>query len=412
MKRFLFMLTSILLIFAMLVPMAGCANDEESESGSYSESVLESASASETIREQQKAQESHKDVDPSTLKPGQSVTDEALTAKTYNLSTKNNSIRFIGRSQWMTGGIQFDHSASGIEFQGFMTGALKLTASTTADTTYYTVFIDGKRVEERFSTKGDNKTITIANFSGKYFHTVKILKQSEERWTRTVIKSIQMTGYMMSAPQQRKYQIEVLGDSLTTGYGNLGKKGEGNAQGGNTPLKQDATKSYGFLAAEALNADCSIVAWSGIGLDESYTDVSFGDYYSKYAYNRNKTIEYKYDRAPDVLVIHLGANDSTNSKTTKAGFIQKGKDLINMIRKGYGKNMPIIWAYDPDEGVPQYIKEVLDSFGGESSNLYMLELEWQSKDEYWGASGHPSEAAHKKHGELLANLIKSKNLLK
>ena len=313
----------------------------------------------------------------------------------------------------MNGGIQFDHSASGFEFQGFMTGALKLTANTDADTTYYTVYIDGKRVNERFSTKGSNKTITIANFTGNYFHTVKVLKQSEERWTRTLIKEISMTGYMVGTPEQREYHIEVLGDSLTTGYGNLGKKSEGNAQGGNTPLKQDATKSYGFVAAEALNADCTIVAWSGIGLDKTYTDgVSFGAYYQKHAYNRNSSDTYKYGRAPDVLVIHLGANDTTNKATTRAGFVQKGKDLINMIRKGYGKDMPIVWAYDPDEGVPTYIKEVLDSFGGESKGLYMLELEWQSKDSYWGASGHPSEAAHKNHGELLAELIKSKKLLK
>ena len=421
MKKILLAFTSIILIIAMLLPMAGCSADDNSDaSGSSSESfeqltqivteALESEEE-ETTEKKTTAKKTTAKKTETTLKPGVTVAKEALKAKTYKLSEKNNSFRFIGRSRVISNGIQFDHSASGIEFHGYMTGDVKLTVDTAADSTYYTIFIDGKRADTRLSTKGNNKTITIANFKGNYYHTIKILKQTEERWSRTVLKELSMTGYLLSAPEQRKYHIEVLGDSLTTGYGNLGKKGEGNAQGGNTPLKQDATKMYGFLAAEALNADCTVVAWSGIGLDKSYTGTSFGNYYKKYAQNRNSDA-YTYGRAPDVLVIHLGANDSTNKETTKAGFVKKGKELIEMIRKGYGKNMPIIWAYDPNEGVPDYIKEVLDSFGGEAKGLYMLKLEWQSKNEYWGASGHPSEAAHKKHAELLVNLIKSKNLLK
>lgn len=423
MKKILLSLISVALIIAMLLPMAGCAADDDANaSDSSAESfgnltqivteALESEDEKETETEKKTtAKKTTAKKTETTLKPGVTVAKETLKAKTYKLSEKSSSFRFIGRSRFISNGIQFDHSASGIEFHGYMTGDVKLTVDTAADSTYYTIFIDGKRADTRLSTKGNNKTITIASFKGNYYHTIKILKQTEERWSRTVLKELSMTGYLLSAPAQRKYHIEVLGDSLTTGYGNLGKKGEGNAQGGNTPLKQDATKMYGFLAAEALNADCSVVAWSGIGLDKSYTGTSFGDYYKKYAQNRNSD-PYTYGRAPDVLVIHLGANDSTNKATTKEGFVKKGKELIEMIRKGYGKNMPIIWAYDPNEGVPNYIKEVLNSFGGESSKLYMLELEWQSKNEYWGASGHPSEAAHKKHAELLVNLIKSKNLLK
>ena len=74
--------------------------------------------------------------------------------------------------------------------------------------------------------------------------------------------------------------------------------------------------------------------------------------------------------------------------------------------------MPIIWAYDPDEGVPVYIQEILDYFGGEEKGLYILELEWHSKDELWGASGHPGIKAHELHADLLVELIKKKKILK
>ena len=428
MKKFYLSLMSILLVLAMLFSLSGCATaDVVSESGSVSSDTVsgsgdgsEQSKESETkkpAQESAKKEESESDKKTTakqeeTLVPGKTLAKETLTKKTYDLSQAQTGIRLIGRSHKVHDGISFDHSASGIEFHGYMTGDLKLTVNSWRDTTYYTVFVDGKRVDSRLSSLGDAVVLNIASFTGNYYHTVKILKQSEEVWTLTTLRKLEMTGYLLKAPEARKYHIEVLGDSLTTGYGNLGNSSIGNAQGGNTPLMQDATQSYGFLAAEALNADCSIVAWSGVGLDVSYTGTSFGDYYKKQAMHRSNDELYTYKRAPDVLVIHLGANDSTNSRTTRAGFVAKGKALINDIRKGYGKDMPIIWAYDPDEGVPDYIKEVLDSFGGESAGLYILELEWHSTGAYWGASGHPSKLAHQKHSELLVDLIKKKNLLK
>lgn len=417
---------SVLLVLAMLFPLAGCASDADYESGSSSATLSQTEgepTQSDTPDKEKPSADDDDGEEESTNKkttakqevelvPGKTTTTEKLVSKSYDLSQAQTGIRLIGRSHRVHDGISFDHSASGIEFHGYMTGDLKLTVNSWRDTTYYTVFVDGKRVDSRLSSKGDDVVLNIASFTGNYYHTVKILKQSEEVWTLTTLRRLEMTGYLLKAPEARKYHIEVLGDSLTTGYGNLGDKSIGNSQGGNTPLMQDATQSYGFLAAEALDADCSIVAWSGVGLDVSYTGTSFGDYYKKQAMHRSNDELYEYKNVPDVLVIHLGANDSTNSKTTRSGFVAKGKALINDIRAGYGKDMPIVWAYDPDEGVPDYIKEVLNSFGGESAGLYILELEWQSKNEYWGASGHPSKLAHQKHAELLVELIKKNNLLK
>ena len=317
--------------------------------------------------------------------------------------------KLIGSTKIIADGVLCDHPASGIEFRGFMTGDVNLLISVDGDN-YFTVYIDGERVPERLYPR--SSSVKIASFEGNRFHTVRVLKQSESVWTRSTINGIEITGELFDSPKQRKHLIEVLGDSLTTGFGNLGVKGEGSAQGGNTPHKEDATQTYGFIAAEILDADCTIVAWSGIGLNLSYVSAIYGDYYKRYSYHRNREgDDYKFDNAPDLLVIHLGANDSTNKQTKREDFIRKGKELISFIFEGYKKEIPIIWAYDPDEGVPNYIREILDYFGGEEKGFYMLELEWHSKDELWGASGHPGIKAHQKHAELLVDLIKEKNLL-
>ncbi|MBE6534368.1 MAG: hypothetical protein E7678_05310 [Ruminococcaceae bacterium] len=344
------------------------------------------------------------------LKAGETVTDALLTKRVYSASQMSEKVRLIGRTKFISDGILCDHPASGIEFQGFMSGELYLLISCDGDN-YFTVYIDGKRCPERLYPR--STSVKLASFEGNCFHTVKILKQSESVWTRSTINGIELTGELISPPKPRDILIEVLGDSLTTGFGNLGVKGEGSAQGGNTPHKEDATQTYGFLASEMLNADCTIVAWSGIGINKGCVSAVFGEYYKRYSYHRNRDGDYyAFDHAPDLIVIHLGANDSTNKETKREDFVQKAKEFITYLRAGYKKEMPIIWAYDPDEGVPEYIQEVLDYFGGEEKGFYILELEWHSKDEMWGASGHPGLKAHKKHAEILVDFIKKNNILK
>ena len=344
------------------------------------------------------------------LEAGVSATDTPLEKKTYLASEMEGKVKLIGRTKFISDGILCDHPASGIEFRGFMTGDVDLLIDVDGDN-YFTVYIDGVRCPERLYPR--SSCVNLATFEEKRFHTIRILKQSESVWTRSTIKGIEIVGELIDPPAARPFLIEVLGDSLTTGFGNLGVKGEGSAQGGNTPHKEDATQTYGFLAAEELGADCTIVAWSGIGLNLSYVSAIYGDYYKRYSYHRNREgDDYTFDRAPDLLVIHLGANDSTNKQTKHEDFINKAKELITFLHKGYKKKIPIIWAYDPDEGLPQDIEKALDYFGGEKNGFYMLELEWHSKDELWGASGHPGIKAHEKHARLLADLIKSKNLLK
>ena len=396
----------------------------ESESESATESESESATESETkaetetepIDENYGKLEYFTNLSIDQLVAGVTETSAKLVKKTYNLSKANASmVRVLGRAQLLKSSMMCDHSAAGFEVQGFMTGEVVMTATSVGDT-YYTVYIDGVRVAERVQVKDRKLRVTIAKFEGTKFHTIKVLKQSESAWSKSYIETLTFEGALLDKPQNRKLTIEVLGDSLTTGYGNLGVRSEGNAQGGNTPLKQDATQSYGFLAAEKLNADCNIVAWSGVGLDIGWTHASFDVYYERHNFHRESKVAYDYSmQAPDVLIVHLGANDFTyerdNNSADKSKFVEKGIKLVEDIRKGYGKNMPVIWAYDPDEGVPHYIQQISEHFGGEANGFYILELEWQSTDEYWGASGHPSVAAHEKHAQMIVDLIKEKNIL-
>ena len=346
--------------------------------------------------------------------PGKTQATTTLKDRTYNLGNASDRsyFRVVGRAGYTDTGILFDHCANVLEFQGYMTGELKLNANSSGsdkyEWTYLTVYIDGERVDQRFVIEGSNKTITLANFEGNYFHTVRIVKQTEIANSDSRLKNIIMTGYLTKAPEERKYYIEFFGDSLTAAYGNIGKPGNSNA---GSSLHQDGTKSYAFIASEALGADCSILAKSGVGLQTGYSSNPFMHYFEKNSYVRgNDKFNFTVARVPDIVVIHLGANDSTHT-TTKSQFINRAKELIDYLQDGYGKEMPVIWAYDPSECVSiSWMNEVLNSYGGSAKGYYLLELEWRSIGA--GAGGHPSAKAHEKHAELLVNLIKKHNLLK
>lgn len=412
-KRILSAISFALALITLLSCAVGCTSimDIGTGSESYSESlsdiITDIVTEKNTEKKTTKKTTAKKETQPI---PGKSTTKVNLVNKTYDLSQKNQAFKIVGRAKYTSTGIMFDHCAVALEFQGYMTGDLKLTASSAGNDgrTYYTVFIDGKRVDKRFLIDGIDQTITLATFSGKYFHTVRIIKQTEPSNSDSRLKKLTMTGYLTKAPENRKYYIEFYGDSLTAAYGNIGKPGYSNA---GSSEWQDATQSYAFLASEALNADCSILAMSGVGVDKGWCSHPFMYYFSKYSYKRgDEAFNFQGARVPDVVVIHLGANDITRG-TTKSNFIKNGKELIDYIRNGYGKNMPIIWAYDPSEQVPdEWRLEVLNHYGGEAKGLYSLKLEWRSIGA--GAGGHPSVKAHEKHAELLVDLIKKKNLLK
>lgn len=418
--------TSFLLCVVMLFSLFSCAADGDSaQSGSQSDTSAYTDRASESLdksTDKPKPNSEEKKTDAPTSKPTEKETDpipgktkatKALTAKNYtfaNMSKTDQSFfKFIGRVKPSSDGLIFDNSCATLEFQGFMTGEVSLNVTAKSGSygfAYFTVYLDGVRLSERFYVKGNNQKITIANFSGNYFHTVKIVKQTEFKWALSTIQSLDFKGYLIEAPAEKEYYIEFLGDSLTTAYGNIGKPGD---TPDDSPKFQDGTKSYAYLFAESVDADYSMISRSAAGLSQCWSNSPIIDYYKAFSKDRSsEAFDTKTARKPDLIVLHLGANDYNVGGSNKTNFVTRGKELINYFRSSYGTDIPIIWAYDPNEGFPDKVKEIMNSFGGESKGYYTLSLGWSER----GAGGHPSANEHAKHATKLAELVKQKNLLK
>lgn len=426
MKRRFLAIVSLILCVASMLSSVGCSIDDggdssESATDAYSESITESLKKTEkkTEKKTNKKTTAKKETE---LIPGVSTTKENLTSKTYNfanMSLINQSyFKFLGRTKVSQDGLIFDTSCATLEFQGYMTGDVVIEIQTKKNHDYgnsfFTVYIDGKRSETRFEV-GSNKTakLTIASFTGKYFHNIKIVKQTEFKWSLATVKSLEIKGILSKAPKEKELYVEFFGDSLTAAYGNIGKAGVSN---GDSPKYEDGTQSYAYIFANAIGADYSMMSRSAAGINQCWSNSPIIDYHKKFSKDRSsEAFDIANARKPDLIVIHLGANDYNVarekdgiSNSEKRAFVDGGKKLINYLNDGYGKDIPIIWAYDPNEGFPTEVKEIINSFGGENAGYYTIALPYTDK----GADAHPTVKEHEKHAKQLQDLIVSKNILK
>ena len=329
---------------------------------------------------------------------------EVLTDVIYRFSDDTSMFKLFGRMPVIKECLVCDFTASGIEFEGKMTGKVVLSLSCDRDT-YFTLYVDGVRQEERVYVTPETKEIELASFEGEDVHNIRILKQTEAQWSLCVLNELKITGKLSAAPENKEYFIEFIGDSITTGYGNLGDST--SVQPG-TAIWQDGTRAYAFMTAEALSADCSIIGCSGIGIDKGWTKFSEKDFYPKASYYRDANgADHDFARVPDLVIINLGTNDQ-DCGSLMTEFVNGVKDLINTVRISYGKDMPIVWVYNMvNIGRFDWTRRALSELGGEDAGLYFVQLD-QNRE---GGNTHPSVAGQELAAEKLVKFIKDKCIL-
>lgn len=388
----------VLLSIALLFPlcMSGCQSDMPNKSTQTHSIDNTTEKATEPIMNESTTKSTEKTDVP--LDPIE------LHANTYHFCQSRENFKRFGRVTELKNGITCDFTASGVEFWGRMQGNVTISLSCDRDT-YFTVFVDGVRQEERFYATETTKELIVASSLEVGEHTVRILKQTETQWSLCVLKSVSLEGYLYPAPENREFLIEFIGDSITCGYGNLGNP--------STPVAgiasmQDGTQAFAFLTAEALNAEANIVACSGIGIAKGWTDMNELAFYQKTCYYRDKEKNYEGNtRIPNLIVINLGTNDQDRGCEEQA-FKDRMREFLTYIREFYGTDVPIVWMYNMmTYGCYTWARPILEEFGGESAGIYSVQL----TPNKLGAGNHPELTAHYSASEQLVQFIKEKKLL-
>lgn len=131
--------------------------------------------------------------------------DDLLVDREYRIVDSLDRFKFFGnRMTTLEDGVTCDFTASGIEFHGFMAG--KVLLSLTCDrNTYFTVFINGERVEERMLVTPDTHEIILADLPVAGEYSIRVLKQTEPQWSPTMLYGVSLFGTLYEAPEDREY---------------------------------------------------------------------------------------------------------------------------------------------------------------------------------------------------------------
>ncbi len=315
----------------------------------------------------------------------------------HNFADITDKVKFIGRTYTDGTGVVCDMSASGFEFCGYMKGAVRISMTCT-DMCYFTVYVDGERAESRYFISQGTHEITVATFTEFGFHTIRVVKQTEMSLAKCTLNVLQTACIFGEKPKDSETYIEFIGDSILSGYGNLCDNTATNAGKSN---RQDATQSFPYMTAELLDADCSVISCSGIGITNGIYSYNAKDIYTARSYYRD-TKPYAFERVPNAVVINLGTNDGAFG-ASEDDFKNGVKSLVEFIRQSYKTDVPVVWTYNAmnDESVAPWIQEQFEELGGEDAGLYLFKLARNTD----GGDFHPSADAHKAYARILSEYI-------
>lgn len=326
------------------------------------------------------------------------VTVEQGTLEDIPMSAIYFDSKIYGRCVPSAGFMTLDFSASGFEMNAASNGGDMTISYMAGYDMYVAVFVDGVQVDRPLLAAG-NGILTVPLSEGE--HTVMVLKETEVNTSGQTLQLMSMTldGTVLEKPADRELYIEFIGDSIACGDGSLGVYTSGQKW---SLEDHSGTHGFGYLTAQALNADWSVFARGGIGLMKPAGDYTAGQMFSFVNRYRDPLTPYTPTRIPDVVVIELGANDDKNDT---AGFVAAYNALLDDIRALYGDDVKIVWTGKnaTQYGSAQYVME-----NREDPNLFAFQYSYGGSGSAALATqsaGHPNAAEQQAYADALAKYL-------
>jgi lysophospholipase L1-like esterase len=216
-------------------------------------------------------------------------------------ATNPNAVRFA----WQGAGLVATVNGTSI--------AVKLRTEGTT-TVYFQPVIDGK-IATRFNVdSGADQTVTLASGLAAADHVVELYRDTEGMYGLSTFLGF-TSGTVKGAPAASGRLIEVVGDSISAGYGDLGSEPHPNWVANPachwTAANSTWYQTYAAVAGHALNAEVSTIARSGWGMYRDNSGSTAGVLSSVYAnaLGTDNTTVWGFAPKASVVVINLGTND-------------------------------------------------------------------------------------------------------
>lgn len=338
-----------------------------------------------------------------------------LTNRTFPATEQY--VKMLGRTSEYDGILWLALSASGVEFTVKGTSA---SVSVVGDSMVsvgkdkqarFAVYVDGERVLDTQVDEAE-KTYEIFTSETEREATVTIIKLSEAAESTMGIRSINVTSAEDIKPTAAKdLKIEFIGDSITCGYGVDDEVKENHF----STSTEDATRAYAYKTAQKLNADYSLVSYSGHGIISGYTGdgkkvtsqlvptvyekfaKSYGNYDGIYNVGGVSWDFAKFQ--PDVVVINLGTNDASycgNDKERVLDYTENYTEFLKVVREK-NPNAHIVCALGVmGDSLYSGVRMAVENYTAETgdTNVSSVRLTPQNGSTGYAADWHPTEATH------------------
>jgi lysophospholipase L1-like esterase len=236
-----------------------------------------------------------------------------------------------------------------------------------------------------------------------------LFKRTEAKVGEVAFMGFDGAGEMLPAPPPPPRRIELIGDSITAGYGNEGP----SAYCTFNPYEENQWLAYGAVAARALGAEQHTIAWSGKTIGE------MTDYYERTLPDRADS---KWDFTswkPQLVVVNVGTNNFAIVDPGEERFVRIYTKLVTRIRAAYPDAL-IVCALGPmlSDAYPEgrhnlttarrYMKIAVGKLKETDPKVEFLEFPEQNHANGLGCGFHPSLKTHELMAERLEKLAHEK----
>jgi lysophospholipase L1-like esterase len=285
----------------------------------------------------------------------------------------------------------------------------------TRETDWLSITIDD-RPAARLALREGRHEYVLAEKLGDGEHSIRLQKRTEAEVGTITLHSFALPSgsEVKPAPNRPERRVEVIGDSVSAGYGNEGPHKECRF----SAETEDATRSYAALAARELDAQVCVAAWSGKGVLRNYdgsSERTMLTLHERVLPDDEASPMAPATPAPHVVVVNLGTNDFMPGIPAEQSFITAYQALLARVH-ARARNAPVVIMVPPTladdhphpkarSTIKSYLEKVVQDERNRGQTVLLLE-QFIDPLEGLGCDSHPNIKSHARLGGELAAAIR------